>query len=262
MAILLNTLTINGFNLGTHGLQWKTRDGWNDGPEAELITHKLPIGEGVFFQEAVENKPRIIKVEGTIHASTISGFNTNLDEIKNVLNGSLQVKFSDDSVRYVTGYRTLFTVSDFVPGAIIPIKPYKLTIVCPDPRKYSTTSEDIAEDTDCPLGTARVRPTVTITGPATNPTTITLKDYLGVAVSSFTMTGILSSGNTWIINSDLRKVEKNTGSGPQDDLANFAGTFPNLDPEDADFANSLFPEFDATAGAPASLSITYSKAWR
>ena len=76
------------------------------------------------------------------------------------------------------------------------------------------------------------------------------------------MTGILSSGNTWVIDSDLRKVEKDTGGGAVDDLGNFTGSFPVLDPEDADFANSVFPEFDATAGSPASLSITYTKAWR
>jgi len=263
MAILRDTVVVNGDNLGDFGLQWQNRSGWGDSPRAQVVTHRLPDGDGVFFQEVNITAPRLMTISGIVHASDVSTLLGNIDDIKSRLEGLIKVSFSDDSDRFVAGRKESLVVGDFQPGAIVPTKPYTLKVVCPDPRRYSNSVTSVGEGAPCPLGTANVRPVITITGPSADPTTVALKDYQGNTVSTFTIAASLSSGESWLIDSETAQVLHDDGAGTVTSvLSSFSGTLPNLKQEDADFGSSAWPSFTATAGSPDSMVISYQKAWQ
>ena len=263
MAVLAQTLIVNGANLGDYGLLWRTRDGWRSGPDTTILLHDLPGNDGKFFQETTDNMERRISIRGSIISSTIAAFNSQLDAIQARLNGFLQVQCSDDTSRFFGCYKTHFTVGGFGAQAVVPLAPYTLDLICADPRRFDVEFTTRGDSAPCDMGTARVKPTVQIFGPCSNPTTITLYDHLGNSVSSFTMSAALTIGQTWLIDSELGVVYKDDGvGGVTNVLPVFSGTFPILDPEYADYGSESWPYFSATAGNPVSLSIEYKRSWK
>lgn len=263
MASVSNTVIVNGANLGDFGLTWRRRTGWKHAPESTIVTQEIPGTDGALFQEVVHNSERRITISGAIIADTVAQLYEYLDEIGGRLNGFLQLEFSDDTSRYIGGYKQRFEADDYDPGALVPASPYTLVIRCPDPRRYDKAVTSVGAGSDLPLGNMVVKPTVEIAGPATNPTTIALKDHTGSTISTFTMAATLGSGESWLIDSQLGKVEKDDGAGSVTSaLDAFSGTLPVLDPEDADFAGKNWPTMEATAGSPASVTTEYKKAWK
>lgn len=261
MAIVRDTLIVNGTNLGQFGLEWASRRGWRSFPSADVITHNYPREVGVLFQERSEGKARTLTVSGSIKAATVAGLYTNLDAIAARLRGLVEIGFSDDD-RIIRGYLEESDIGEYNPGALLPLAPFAFTFKCPDPRRYDAVAQSIAGSTDLPIGTAPVKPVVTINGTATNPTTIQLRDKDGAVVSSFTLAGTLGAGESWIVDSALSKVEHDDGGGTVTNALDiFSGDFPVLSPDDADFATSDWGQMVVTAGGPSSIAVVYKRAW-
>lgn len=263
MAVIQETLILNGQDLGEFGLEWVDRQGWRSMPDATVIIHELAGTDGLLFQESVENKLRRITVSGTILAATVAQLYDYINEVAARLNGFLEIQFSDDLDRFIGGYKQSADIGDYQPGALIPAAPFTFVFECPDPRRYDVAVTSVLNGAGCPLGTARVKPTIMITGPAANPTTIQLRDHNGDAVSSFTIAGALLSGESWFIDAELTLVRKDDGAGTvTNEIDKWSGEFPVLDPLDADWPSASWPYFEATAGAPASVEVTYKRAWK
>lgn len=265
MAVTPDTLLIDGVNLGTYGLIWSSRIGWRSFPEAEVLTHQYPANVGELFQGREESKARILTVSGIIEATSMSALYANIDLIAAALRSDgttpLQIGFSDDA-RVIFGHLRLSDITDVAPGALVPKAPYTFRFSCPDPLRYDTATQNINAATDLPIGTAPVRPKVTIHGTASNPTTLEVRDKDNNAVSSFTMAAALGAGESWIIDSELFTVQHDDGvGGVTSALDDFSGEFPVLDPKDADFAASDWGQIVVTAGSPSDVDIEYEKTW-
>lgn len=263
MATTPNTLVVDSFNLGSLGLIWSSRPGWDSTPRIKNIQHDLPGRPGTFFQQQSIDLASRITVGGHIFAVDMATLQTNMDLIKARLRGTVQIEFSDDTSRAINANIVELAIRDLVSGAVTPMRSYTLTLECPDPLKFTKSADSHTHNVDCPIGTAEVRPIVTINAVTTNPTTIEVRNSSNVAVSSFTMAAALASGESFIINSRTGQVQKDDGvGGITSALADFSGSFPVLRPEDADFVSSSWGKLFMTAGdASPDISVDYNKTW-
>lgn len=105
-----------------------------------------------------------------------------------------------------------------------------------------------------PLGTGPVRPVLTISGVAVNPS-ITLYNSLGALVGTMVLTVTTISTDILVIDCDAKTIKLN-GVNRVDLLT--SGDFFTIDPADPAF-NGLGPTIASSSGA---LSISYRRTWR
>lgn len=258
MATIAKTVIVDGTDMEVYGMVWRTRIGWTGTSDATITVHPLPGGEKELFQDKRHRKGRHVSISGHVVATSNSELLTFIDQILERMSvTTIALSFSDDETRSLNCLVRKMDVTPMAPAATAIVAAYRLELFAPDPRKYDSTTQSKGLGVDCPLGTGRVRPVITLNGASTNPT-ITLKDHAGVTISSFTMTGTITIGNTWTIDSENGVIKENAVSA----VDKFSGTLPVLDPKDADFDAGTFPDFTLTSGTVASITVVYQKAYK
>ena len=258
MAIVAKTLIVDSTDMAAFGMTWRTRRGWKGTPEAVIVTHKLTGGDKELFQHKRSRKARRVIVTGHILATSISQLNTYIDDINARMTlDEIKLSFSDDETRELTCLVKKLDITPMQPGAVEPSASYRMELLAPDPRKFDTAQQSIALGVDCPLGTARVSPVITLNGASTNPR-IGMNDFGGTLISDFTMTGTIAIANTWEIDVANGVVKENAVSA----VDKFSGTLPVLDPKNSDFDAGTHPDFTLISGSVASITVVYNKAWK
>lgn len=203
-----------------------------------------------------------LRLVGTIRGASIADMRAKADTIKAVLSaGPVRVITPDQVTRFVTAELVVVDVQDFGPSFRQIEQPCEISLTANDPLRYdlciTQAQAPAATRARLPLGTAIVRPVITITGAATNPV-ITLRDYLGnvIATMTFGATALLA-GETLVVDCAAFSVSKNGVSS----LASLTvGDFLKLDPlAIADRDKAKWPTLETSSGT---ITVRYARAWR
>lgn len=218
--------------------------------------------------------PRPIELQGAVVATSLTALNTQLDTLREILDGGLlEVKFAHDTTRLIrcrcTGVQVSYAAPAFrTAGQKVAV--VTISLRADDPWFYSTTPTVISFGSTAvaiPLGTApsvgrdNWSALIEIVGAATTPT-LTYANFRAQSIGTMVFSGYSPlAGDSILIDLGRRLVWKRV-SGTLTNAISYltAGyTFPALSPDDAYVAGSLYPTLKVSAG---SASIRYWKAWK
>jgi hypothetical protein len=259
----MSYVTINGTALATYGLSIAPgTEGWMDGIRWNRSTVVMPGRTANEVSPVETATPRIVRLRGFMAPTSISDRSTKMDALVHALRGDLNIAFASDGSRHVTGQVRRITTTEQVPGYVNPKLVVTIELECVDPAKYTTATSTATFGTAgvaVALGTLPSRPTVTITGPGTDPI-LRYKAHGGATQGYMSFTITLASGSTLTVDMDrmrIRKTISGTETNAMDTLA--SGDFFELDPADASPATGSWPSLTLSAGAG---SVSYNKAWQ
>lgn len=233
------TITFGGTDINTFGTWLRVGTvGWLDGPEIKVDVSEFTGGVGGVISDTMSIPPRTLSMEISTVGTTLAALRGYEDTLKGYLRQDVTVRFADGTnTREVIG--RLRRV-DLKPVGI-PISPRSdgtLQFLCADPlwRATSSTNEAITgTPNSIALGNAPVSDWVlTITATTNSITDITIT----LGPNTLTYTGTIAAGQALVIDASDFTVENN-GS---DDIANYTGGFPLVDPLDS-------PSVSATKGS-------------
>lgn len=227
-----------------------TVEGWVDalsGPSRTFPTAPVPGRlETVKLSTAPAIKPGQFQIIGTVTGDTMSEYLTNLRNLKGwaVRAVALKILALDSSVFIEVDQAEAPVVSvgmptNFAGGVTLTfdaLKPYW--------QAASATSNTITTSFSAQaLGTAPVRPVITVTG---NPSVVTLTyaNSGGTTVQTLTLTGLTTSGATQTVIDCANSTVVTTVSSVATDMIaklDTATDFFALDPVDGDYSNTASP---------------------
>lgn len=256
---------VNEYDTSGHGLIVERVDGWIDGLSVAERTSLLPgrVG-GVILPPETETTPRSIQVAGVIKGSSLANLRSSIDSLKERLyRGLVEVRFVDQTDRYVNARCSGFQVPATPPQFMNPRGRVSFSLFCPDPLIYATQptivgQSVVATRTPLPLGNAPSAPVIKIMGSATNPV-LTYRKNDGTSQQTMGFTVTLASTDYLEIDCELAQITKYASGVPTNGMALWtSGDFPVLDPQHGDFINSLWPSLEVSAG---SFECAYRRAW-
>ena len=261
---------VNEFDTSGHGLIVERVDGWVDGLVALDRVSQLPgrVG-GVILPPESETAPRTIQVVGTMLGQSAQGgtmslatLRSNLDQLKERLyRGTVEVRFVDQTDRYVNARCSGFQVPATAPQFQNPKSRVSFSLFCPDPLIYSTQPYVVGFSTvkaSLPLGTAPVAPIIRIMGAATNPV-LTYRNNGGVSKQTMGFTVTLAATDYLEIDCELATITKYASGVSSNGMSLWtSGDFITLDPQHGDYVNSLWPSLETSAGTG---ETAYRRAW-
>lgn len=225
-------VTLNGQLARDLGLRTERVSGWLTAPSRQWPGVQLPGRQG---NAKTATEPREAAVElrisAVVEGFSVSDARSRIDTIKHVLARTpVRVITPDAVTRYVVADVAAVSPEQFGPQFIQRKVPVEITLVAHDPYHYDTTLTEVrgpaATRLPCALGTAPVRPRITVTGAATNPV-LTLRDYLGNAIATMTFGATaLAAAESLVADCDAMTVTKN---GVSSLAALTAGAFFKLD---------------------------------
>jgi hypothetical protein len=246
-----------------------TAEGWSDmesGPVREYTEGTRP-GRLDTALRSVDPlyKPRDVVVVGTVTGSTFAAHMTALRALKGWAARCAYLKVSGLDSAVVMGCRlTGVSVESMGVPARTPASRVSLTFRAHDPLWYSTseTSNAITTSlTEQALGTAPVRPVITVTG---NPSafSLTYANSAGTTVQTLALAALATSGATQIVidMSALTVVQTVSAVAASAVDKITTGDFFALDPADADTVTPTWCKLlYAATGTVSAVSCVYRK---
>lgn len=255
-------VALNGRFARDLGLRTERVSAWLTAPSRQWPGMQLPGRQGN-VKTATEPREAAVelRVSAVVEGASVSEARLRIDTIKATLVAAPVRVITPDAVnRYVVADVATVSPEQFGPQFIQRKIPIEITLVANDPYHYEITLTEVrgpaATALPCALGTAPVRPKITIAGPATNPV-VTLKNYLGVVVATMTFgaTALLAA-DTLVIDCNTMTVTKN---GAALLSAMTAGDFFRLDAAlHALRDESKWPTIETSSGT---LLIQYERAY-
>ena len=257
--------TINGTDPRTLGLIIAEISGWLDDPARQFAAVSVPGRPG----QLIVNPTPDVAVQrcvarGIIEGTDVAACRANFDKVKALFGASagVAVAFLDAPGRAVTAFCTRLSAA---PGAAQMISrkiAVEIELVAFDPYAYDTSTTNVAISAVAAalaLGTAPLRPVLTITGAATNPV-FTLKNSAAVTVGSLGLTLTTVGGDSLVIDCLKRTIRLN-GTNRLDALS--AGDFFSLDVTALGiFSSSSWPTLAVAGLGAGTAAAAYKKAWR
>lgn len=234
--------------------------GWRNSLSIAQLWRRLP-GRVAAIRATAEDQydAREIVIPGTQVADSLAQLKQWEDELKwRLSRGELEVKFAEEDTRF---YRAWLD-GEVQVGGIQPVQAQRghrvrIPLICPDGREWSDTEESVAvADTDgavdVPLGTALVRPVVTVDLASF---TLTYRDSGGTQQAQLQVSGASTTPVT--VDMEARTITTANG-GEIDTLA--SGDFFALDPRDGDYPSSTWPTVELSGGT-GTATFVYRKAY-
>lgn len=204
--------------------------------------------------------PRSLTLKGKIvtSANTVAARVAAEDKVKDLFGngGLLTVELRDDvaPAREIDAYCEALTVQPFGHPLQAVAATVDCRLVCPDALWRETAGTIIgvpatATRYSLPLGTAPSTPMLRVFGSATNPT-VTIRDAGGVAQVTLAFTVTLTGDEFLEVDCTTGVITK-VSSGTRTNGISLltSGTFPfRLDPAWGDFATSVWPTIETSAG--------------
>jgi phage-related protein len=259
---LASGVLFNGKTARSLGLLVASAAGWLDLPAREWPTAVIPGRAGAMKKTTVPlEAPREIRIPALINGTSIDDARAKRDAIAYLFAaGPVKVVFPDNTTRYLLADVATITTQQVGPQFRQSRLPVEIVLTAFDPYLYDGTNTVVAvaaaAQAACPLGTALVRPVLSIAGAAAAPT-VTLYKYDGTVMGSIAFaTVVLAGGDTLVIDCQAMTAKKN-GASVVAQLS--AGDFIELDPVRlADRDNALWPYLVSASGG---LTVTFARAW-
>jgi hypothetical protein len=268
-SVSVTTTTGNYKDLADFGL---TVDGWGEamgGPTREYPVASRPgrIGQSKLSTDPLYES-KTVTLTGTVTADTFAAHITALDGLKGWCARAVALKISSlDSTRFLQCNLVAVNVEPIGVPARTPASRVALTFeALEDPLWYATsaTSNSLTTSlTEQPLGTAPVRPVITVTG---NPSafSLTYANSAGTTVQTLALAALETSGATQIVidMANLTVVQTISAVDASAIAKITTGDFFALDPKDADTVTPTWPKLLYTAtGTVSAVSCVYRRAY-
>lgn len=248
------TVTINGTDLASLGLEITEAPDWLDAPKWSQDLATIPGRVGGVFSGPVKVGARDLGLVGVLRAATLSARRTAEDAIKDLLAGTVALQVDDgvNPVREIRGvcYQSTFRalghpLVPLVHGAV------SLALTCPDGMWRDPAVRVIgfgASATALPLGTGPSTPIVRLFGAATNPT-LTYRAASGVVVATMAFTATLGASDYLEIDASRATITRSTAGVVTNGMSLLtSGSFFALDPRDGSYGASSWPTLEVSAG--------------
>lgn len=253
-------VTLNSVTMSSLGLKVERVDGWRGSPARRWQTVFVPGRAGLTkAASVVEEAPVELRVSGTLRAASVAALQTNFDTLASLLAETpLVVVCPDNVTRAMQADLSTMSSEPFGPQFSAIDMPIVITLTCVKPYKYDLVDTvglaPAGTTLRLPLGTAPVRPKITVSGVASSPV-VTLSDYNGTSIATMTYSGALVAGDVLVFDCDLMTVRKNGVSV----LASVSGTFFKIDPSTAAlYRIASWPRLSCSSG---DLEVRYQRAW-
>jgi len=212
--------------------------------------------------------PRTITVTVDIETSLLLDRQTMLDTVASHLRGRLRLRAADRPDREISVVCQGTALTFYHQPLAVVACSLVLTFVAPDPVWTDIEPRVLALSSarvPCPLGTASVAPSLTLYGGTVVNPVVIVRAANGEEVGRLTLTGSLSSTGALVIDAAAQTLDHLVAgvrqTGATVGLAWLtSGTFPLLDPSDADAAQTAWPtiELTASSGTPTGV-LTYAR---
>lgn len=266
-------ILLHGVDVAAYGFELATPTGWLDAPGWTRQTLTVVQRQGVVVSAAPQEPVRKLTLAGTLIgnpalatvALRAAALRTQLDALKAVFADGAPVTLTlpDEPTRYLAVSLDTCTVQPGPGPALVADKlGLTLALTASDPYRYDLSATTVSGSgaLALPLGSAPVRPVITMTLPAVGSITFTLTNSAGTTVGTFTLTGALTAGAALVIDCDALTV---TMAGATAIALLASGDFFRVTPVMADLSDPLAPVWPTiTAGGGASCTVTYHRAWR
>lgn len=242
-----------------YGLELERVDGLRDGAEVTLVQTKIPGRPGAILLQDPEVGPRTLALTAAIRGSSPADARAKRDRLFTILaRQAITLRTADDATRELRCTVTRVTDTTPTPSFIARVLRVTIGAVALDPYWRDVDPTTIAGigrvPVPCPLGSAPVRPVLTLTG-AGSVVRVELRDAVGTLVTALELAGLVR-GVPCVIDCDARTIRQGEVSMLP---ALLAGDFPVLDPStQADADAAAWPTLSVTNGA---LAVTYRRAW-
>lgn len=256
---------VSDYDTSRNGLIVERVDGWIDGLAAADRVTLLPgrVG-GVQLPPEAETAPRTITVSGVMKGSSLANLRSNMDSLKERLyRGVVEVRFVDQTDRYVNARCQGFQVPVTAPQFLNPRQRVSFSLLCPDPLIYSTQPTVVGTGSTAtrvllPLGNAPSAPVIKIMGAATNPV-LTYRDFRGTSRQTMGFTVTLAATDYLEIDCEMATVTLVASGARTNGMALWtSGDFPVFDPQDGEFDGSNWPTLEVT---PGTFEALYRRSW-
>lgn len=268
---MIGMLSLNGQEAeATFGLIVTNFGGDLGAPSRSLSLLSLPSLPGALDPGITPNEaPRVFTVDFLVRATTDALVHATLDSIKSVCGvGLVEIKTTYSDTRALYGVLQPFDASGFRPWVAGWVQA-SMSFVVPLPFWIETSHNTVgfgATPTDIPLGSAPSTgrdgwsAIIEVVGSAVTPT-LTWKNSASDTLGTMVLTNTVAAGNSQIFDLGRKKVWRvtaGTWSNGMGDLT--AGyTWPDLDPANGSFSDSLWPKLSVSAGTA---SVRYYRMWR
>lgn len=231
------TLTINGRDTADLGFRVVSLADWWALPEPDRGATAIPGRRGVRASDDVTWEPKVIGMEAMLR-TTVDGRIADLDAVRELTDGLLEVSVGDDADRVAYGVLETDDAQALIPrGAmglghlVIPID-----LVLYDPTKYDRLSSTLVIPstgrTDVPMGTAPMHGTLIIMGSATTPK-VTVRSQGGEELDSMTFAS-LATDEYYEVDLDAQTVVEVDSGVRSDAFSSITdGWFFSFDPSDS-----------------------------
>lgn len=257
----VTTLSINGTNLETYGLQVSKLSDWLTIPKRDLQLVPLPLypGQRLIAANTVY-EPRSLVVRCYIQPASLADRRVKLNALLQALNGAVTIATVEDTTKVLTGYFAEGPVTTPFRELLSPEVFLDVKLTCPDPLWYDAAAQTLtvaaaATDYTLPIGSAKSRKVVlTINGPVAASTAVILKNGSGTELQRMTLTGALASGDSLVVDCDAYTITKHPSGGGSVNALSWVGnaeTFLAPDPADS-------PKIQFSVGTG---SVSVTRAW-
>ncbi len=260
---------VNDFDTSSLGLIVSSVEGWRDGLATRDRTTQLPTRVGaVILAPEAETATRQLTIDGVLDPShagkalTLANLRAALNELQDKLyRGTIEVRFSDEPDIFVLARCEQGNLIATPPQFMNPKSRVQIRLQCPDPLRYDRNGSVVGFGTTrqgVPLGTAVSAPVIRIMGAATNPV-ISYRDKSGTVKQTMGFTVTLAATDYLEIDCELFTIKKFASGVETNGISLLtSGDFIALDPQDGDFAASVWPTLEVSAGSGECL---YRRSW-
>ncbi|MBC7841893.1 MAG: hypothetical protein H7099_06260 [Gemmatimonadaceae bacterium] len=243
----------------TFGYRVSRIEGLYDAPPTSLTPQTVPGRPGAVLLAEPQVEVRPLTVRGVIRGATAAQARARRDLLLTVLQREqLALRAANDLTRELLVQVTGVSVTPYGAQFTSPDIALDFTCTALDPYWRDVTPTVVGAigttPVACPLGSAIVRPVLSIAGVGA-VLRIVLRNALGVVISDLQLAG-LTAGITVVIDCAAQTIRQ----GALSQLRTLvSGDFPVLDPvRDADAVSAAWPTLSVSQGT---MTATYAKAW-
>jgi len=255
-------LLINDVTAYSMGLIVGSISGWRDIPDRQTPTAPVPPRAGATKLSIAREQPRQLAISGTLIGTSKADLQAKADTLALAIQGELTKLAMPDGMGrhiYARAERGSYPV---IPSQLTPTArkyPIELRFTADNPYFLSDSATSVASGVAMPLGTAHVRPLLTLTAAAVTGVTFTLRDNTTATVATMAFPQLtLISADILIVDCDLMTAKLNGANALA--LLSSASDFFKVDPfAHANYGSASWPSITVNTGT---LTVAYRKRWR
>ena len=249
-------VTMDGVDLESLGYQIRKIPGMRSRPATSTPNQALAYRIGSILTGRRVVQPRELEIQGSVVGTSASDLHSKIESLQYRLSGTtITIIIQDKSTKQLICYVQTVEVAHAEPELLTRVAAVNIKLIALDPLWQETTNTTVNFTTSnvaCALGTAPVRPVITITaaGSINNPV-ITYRNSSAATVRQMSFTIAMVAGNVLTIDCDAQTITK-TISGVTTDASDTltGGDFIILDPKaDGNWLTSSWPGLAVSVGS-------------